>query len=129
MNEYKENKENKMSATIIQGILRHILTIVAGYLTAKFALDANMLDAAISAVVALVGVVWSIFAKTPYEAPTAAVAVEAPVTPAATTIEPVGLLGSPAAFVSKVVRKANAPYGYRKDGAPRKAPRRKRAKK
>lgn len=101
------------------GVLRHILTIVGGYLTAKFAFDANMIDGAVSAVVALVGIAWSIVSKTPFEAATPA--------PAASASAPLALLAEPLAMPGMASGKAK--YGLRKDGTPKKRPGRKAAKK
>lgn len=100
-----------VSSNVIMGILRHILTIVGGYLAAKFAINANMLDAGISAIVALVGISWSIVSKTPYDASASELVLPAPATP---TSPAMGLLGVP-----------RASYGTRKDGQPRKRPGRK----
>ena len=52
-----------MNKDQIMGVVRHVLTFGGGFLVAKDWLDAGMLETAVGAVVALVGVAWSAFAK------------------------------------------------------------------
>lgn len=49
-----------MNATIIQALVRHILTAVAGGFAVKYGIDGGSLDAIIAGVAAAAGVGWSI---------------------------------------------------------------------
>lgn len=118
-----------ITSSIVMGILRHILTLVGGYLTAKFALEPGMIDGAIAAVVSLVGIVWSITSKTPYEPATASVMSSASTTATVTETPLLGLLGDPVRVrgLKQALSAADrAPYGYRKDGKPKAKPGKKR---
>jgi hypothetical protein len=53
-----------MNAEMLGGIVRHGLTAVGGYFVATGALDTETMETAIGAIVTLVGVAWSIWAKT-----------------------------------------------------------------
>lgn len=52
-----------MSQTVIQAIVRHVLTAVAGGLVVKYGVDGATLDAIVGGVAALAGVGWSILEK------------------------------------------------------------------
>ncbi|GIK95810.1 MAG: hypothetical protein BroJett029_00190 [Alphaproteobacteria bacterium] len=52
-----------MNAEVVGGIVRHILTGVGGYFVATGMIDPGTVDVAVGAVVALVGVAWSVWAK------------------------------------------------------------------
>ena len=52
-----------MNATIIQALVRHILTAAAGGFAVKYGIDGGTMDAIVSGVTALVGVAWSIYDK------------------------------------------------------------------
>jgi hypothetical protein len=45
------------------GVLRHVLTFGGGYLTSSGVVSASDLEAAIGAIVTLIGVAWSIYEK------------------------------------------------------------------
>ena len=49
--------------TVLNGIVRHILTAGGGVLVSKGVITDGMLEVAIGAVVALAGVIWSALAK------------------------------------------------------------------
>lgn len=104
---------------IAMGLLRHILTLVGGYLAAKFALEPSVIDGAIAAIVTIVGIVWSIVAKQPYSpdvGATGPVGSTAGLVPVDAGTAPLAILGDPV----KAARAVDAaPYGYRKDGKPR----------
>lgn len=52
-----------MNPVIIQSIVRHLLTALAGGLAAKYGVDGNTMDAIIGGAAALAGVSWSIYDK------------------------------------------------------------------
>lgn len=52
-----------MNATIIQALVRHILTAVAGGFAVKYGLDGGTVDAIVSGAAALAGVGWSVYDK------------------------------------------------------------------
>jgi len=52
-----------MNATIIQAVVRHLLTTVGGGFLAGFGLSGDTLNAVVGAVATLAGVVWSIYDK------------------------------------------------------------------
>lgn len=52
-----------MNATIIQAIVRHLLTTVGGSFLMSFGLTGGTLDAVVGAVSTLAGVAWSLYDK------------------------------------------------------------------
>ena len=52
-----------INATIIQAIVRHLLTGVAGGFAVKYGIDGGAVDAIIGGVSALAGVGWSLYDK------------------------------------------------------------------
>lgn len=52
-----------MNATLVQAIVRHILTAVAGGFAVKYGVDGGTMDAIIGGVTAAAGVGWSIWDK------------------------------------------------------------------
>lgn len=52
-----------MNWATLQGFVRHLLTFGGGFLVANDTIDASQLDTAVGALVALAGVVWSVFDK------------------------------------------------------------------
>lgn len=52
-----------MNATIIQALVRHILTAAAGGFAVKYGVDGGSMDAIVSGVAALAGVGWSVYDK------------------------------------------------------------------
>lgn len=52
-----------MNATIIQAIVRHLLTTVGGGMLMSFGLTGATLDAVVGAVSTLAGVAWSLYDK------------------------------------------------------------------
>ena len=52
-----------MSAPIVRGVLRHLLTIAGGYLVAQGTLTSGEMSEAVGAIVALAGIAWSIHEK------------------------------------------------------------------
>lgn len=52
-----------MNATIIQALVRHILTAVAGGFAVKYGIDGGTMDAIVSGAAALAGVGWSVYDK------------------------------------------------------------------
>ncbi len=52
-----------MNATIIQSLVRHLLTTVGGGFLASFGLSGSALDATVGAVSTLAGVAWSLYDK------------------------------------------------------------------
>lgn len=52
-----------MSATIIQALVRHILTAAGGGFAVKFSIDGATMDAIIAGAAAAAGVVWSVWDK------------------------------------------------------------------
>lgn len=58
-----------MNATIIQAIVRHLLTTVGGGFLVSFGLAGATLDAVVGAVSTLAGVAWSIYDKRRQQSP------------------------------------------------------------
>lgn len=52
-----------MNSTIIQALVRHILTAVAGGFAVKYGVDGGTMDAIIGGAAALAGVGWSVYDK------------------------------------------------------------------
>jgi hypothetical protein len=52
-----------MNAAIIQGLIRHGLTIAAGYLAARGHLDPTAVDTVVAAILTITGAGWSIKSK------------------------------------------------------------------
>lgn len=52
-----------MLNTAVMGIIRHILTLLAGWLVAKGWMEASQTETVIGAVLALAGVGWSVMDK------------------------------------------------------------------
>lgn len=52
-----------MNATIVQALVRHILTAVAGGFAVKYGVDGGTMDAIIGGAAALAGVGWSVYDK------------------------------------------------------------------
>lgn len=52
-----------MNATIIQALVRHLLTAVAGGFAVKYGVDGGTMDAIISGASALAGLGWSVWDK------------------------------------------------------------------
>lgn len=52
-----------MNAEVLGGIVRHVLTGIGGYFVASGTIDAGTMEIAVGAIVALVGVAWSIWTK------------------------------------------------------------------
>ena len=52
-----------MNATIIQALVRHLLTAVAGGFAVKYGVDGGTIDAIISGASALAGLGWSVYDK------------------------------------------------------------------
>ncbi len=52
-----------MNAMIIQALVRHILTAVAGGFAVKYGIDGGTMDAIIGGATALAGVGWSVYDK------------------------------------------------------------------
>ena len=52
-----------MTAEVVMGFVRHLLTFGGGFLVSKGLLDAENLVTAVAAIATLVGVGWSIFNK------------------------------------------------------------------
>ena len=52
-----------MNATIIQAVVRHVLTALAGGFAVKYGIDGGTLDAIVSGAAALAGMGWSIYDK------------------------------------------------------------------
>ncbi|MGI9150453.1 MAG: hypothetical protein ACR2IX_02935 [Limnohabitans sp.] len=52
-----------MNATIVQAIVRHLLTTVGGGFLVSFGLTGGALDAVIGAISTLAGVAWSLYDK------------------------------------------------------------------
>ena len=58
-----------MNATIVQAIVRHLLTTVGGGLLMSFGLSGGTLDAVVGAISTLAGVAWSLYDKKQSAAP------------------------------------------------------------
>lgn len=52
-----------MNATIIQAIVRHVLTAIAGGFAVKYGIDGGTMDAIIGGAAAAAGVGWSVWDK------------------------------------------------------------------
>lgn len=52
-----------MNATIVQALVRHILTAVAGGFAVKYGIDGGTMDAIIGGAAAAAGVGWSVLDK------------------------------------------------------------------
>lgn len=52
-----------MNAVIIQALVRHLLTALAGGFAVKYGVDGGTMDAIISGAAAAAGVGWSVFDK------------------------------------------------------------------
>lgn len=52
-----------MNATIIQAVVRHLLTAIAGGFFVKYGVDGGTQDAIIGGVSAIAGLGWSVFDK------------------------------------------------------------------
>lgn len=52
-----------MNSTVIQAIVRHMLTTVGGGFLASFGLSGSTLEATVGAVSTLAGVAWSLYDK------------------------------------------------------------------
>jgi hypothetical protein len=52
-----------MNATIIQAIVRHLMTTVGGGFLMSFGITGTTLDAVVGAVTTLAGVAWSLYDK------------------------------------------------------------------
>lgn len=52
-----------MNATIVQAIVRHLLTTVGGGFLMSFGISGTTLDAVVGAVSTLAGVAWSLYDK------------------------------------------------------------------
>lgn len=52
-----------MNATIIQALVRHILTAIAGGFAVKWGIDGGTMDAIIGGASAAAGVTWSVWDK------------------------------------------------------------------
>ena len=52
-----------MNATIVQAIVRHLMTTVGGGFLVSFGVSGTTLDAVVGAVTTLAGVAWSLYDK------------------------------------------------------------------
>lgn len=52
-----------MNATIVQALVRHLLTAVAGGFAVRYGIDGGTVDAIVSGASALAGVGWSVWDK------------------------------------------------------------------
>lgn len=52
-----------MNATIIQALVRHLLTAIAGGFAVKYGVDGGTIDAIVSGASALAGLGWSVYDK------------------------------------------------------------------
>lgn len=114
-----------LNASVIMGIVRHLLTLGGGYLAAKIAITPDAMSAAIAALVTLVGVAWSVYAKAPYSPEVAPAALAGGSVPGGVESPVASLLGEPMAIVRG--RAPSKGYGIRKDGKPKAKPGRKPA--
>lgn len=53
----------KTQDSVLNGLVRHILTAGGGYLVAKGVIDEGTVETAVGAIITLAGVVWSALAK------------------------------------------------------------------
>ena len=60
-----------MNWEMISGFIRHLLTFGGGFLVTSGLLDSAQLETAVGAIIAIGGVLWSIWAKRNTEEPTA----------------------------------------------------------
>ena len=58
-----------MNATIVQAIVRHLLTTVGGGFLMSFGLTGGTLDAVVGAISTLAGVAWSLYDKRGQQSP------------------------------------------------------------
>ena len=58
-----DTKFNKTQDTVLNGIVRHILTAAGGALVTKGYFADTELELAVGAIITLAGVIWSAFAK------------------------------------------------------------------
>ena len=58
-----DTKFTKTQDTVLNGIVRHILTAAGGALVARGSLAESELELAVGAIITLAGVIWSAFAK------------------------------------------------------------------
>lgn len=112
-----------LNAAVIMGVVRHLLTLGGGYLAAKIAITPDAMSAAIAALVTLVGVAWSVYAKVPYTSETAVAGLGGSSVPGGVESPVASLLAAPAATPAK--RAPSHGYGLRKDGKPKAKPGRK----
>lgn len=52
-----------MNAAVIQALVRHLLTLVAGGFFAKYGVDGTTVDAIVGGAAAAAGVAWSVYDK------------------------------------------------------------------
>lgn len=52
-----------MTSSVIQALVRHILTAVAGGFAVKYGIDGGTMDAIIGGAAAAAGVAWSVYDK------------------------------------------------------------------
>lgn len=52
-----------MNKDSILGVVRHVLTFAGGYIAAKGIVDQAIVNESIGALMTLIGVVWSVYAK------------------------------------------------------------------
>jgi len=52
-----------MNPVLVQAVVRHILTAVAGGFAVKYGVDGSTMDAIIGGITALAGVGWSVYDK------------------------------------------------------------------
>lgn len=52
-----------MNSDIVQGLIRHTLTLAGGYLVAKGLASDSMVNDIVGGVIALIGVIWSVLHK------------------------------------------------------------------
>lgn len=52
-----------MNPVLVQAVVRHILTAVAGGFAVKYGVDGGAMDAIVSGLTAAIGVGWSIYEK------------------------------------------------------------------
>jgi hypothetical protein len=52
-----------MTSSVVQALVRHILTAIAGGFAVKYGIDGGTIDAIVSGAAAAAGVAWSIYDK------------------------------------------------------------------
>lgn len=52
-----------MNSTVVQALVRHLLTTVGGGFLVSFGIEGALLDAVVGAVATLAGVAWSVYDK------------------------------------------------------------------